>query len=377
MRKEKENKKRRKLLPAMLAVALAAVMIVPMGSGLAKADDEKNIGPFKMTVQKTSDEYGVFGQDLLELNEDKSGKYAEVAYYRIAVGEKDSSYDTYNWELIDALSDQDNQNLLKLALEGKQTSDGEDAYEVLAKNATEVILSGKVTPSAKAAFGTATDPLPAGLYLAVPVKAGDTTPVADEKNSGNVTVTTNEWVYTFEPMLYSMPTKVKEDGSRGTAFDFGPWIPNETTPTVDIITKARRDFNYGKIAIEKTLLTYETKDNPIFVYDVVAKKNGVTVYSNVVSMNFKEAGQQTVEVDKIPVGATVTVTEVYTGHSYDVTEGENPQDVIAATEISDENTAKFSNDYDHTFHGGGGIENRFTKEEGNAVNPVRSKDAWE
>ncbi len=374
MRKGNETKKRKKLLPAMLAVALAAVMIVPMGSGIAKADDEPNIGSFKVTVQDTSDDYGKFGEDLLETNADGSGKYAEVAYYRIAIGEKDSSYDTYNWELIDELSDQE--NLLTLALEGKQTSEGKDAYEVLAAEATKVILSGKITPSAKAAFGKNTDALPAGLYLAVPVKTGEA-PKADEENSGNVTVTTNEWVYTFAPMLYSIPTKVKEDGSRGTAFDFGPWIPNDTTTAVEIITKAGRDFNYGKIAIEKKLLTYETKDNPIFVYDVIAKKNGVTVYSNVVSMNFKEAGQQTVEVDKIPVGATVTVTEVYSGHSYEIKGGENPQDVTAALEISDENTAAFSNDYDHTFHGGGGIENRFTKEDGNAFEPVRSKDAWE
>ena len=44
--------------------------------------------------------------------------------------------------------------------------------------------------------------------------------------------------------------------------------------------------------------------------------NDEVVYSNVESITFTAAGQESVILDRIPAGAQVTVTEVYSGSSY-------------------------------------------------------------
>ena len=78
--------------------------------------------------------------------------------------------------------------------------------------------------------------------------------------------------------------------------------------------KAEREEQYGSLIIEKTLSSYnESLGSVDFVFQVEADKNGEAVRSTVERIRFNGAGTQSVVVDRIPVGAQVTVTEVYSG----------------------------------------------------------------
>ncbi|MBE6009157.1 MAG: hypothetical protein E7236_00660 [Lachnospiraceae bacterium] len=354
MRTRNEKLTKRRFLPVMLALILAAAVAVPMGSGLAFADeDEEKIGTLTVNVQNAQDEYGTFGEDL------NGGTYGDVAFYRVAKGIKSQTHDTWDWTLEKGFDSADMQSLLKDAEDGKRTEDGQDAYEALAAKALKAIVSddtGAYTPVDAASFGAKSPSLPAGIYLAVPRQAGDDgkSIVADEQ--GNATVTTDEYVYTFSPMMISVPSKEAKDGKIGSADDYGPWIMD-----VQMTTKAARKPAAGSISITKSLSTFETKKNAkaTFVFRIKAEKDGVPVYDDVVSIAFTDAGSQTRKIDGIPVGATVTVTEDYDGHSYKLTSDPSQTVTVAADEIRN---VKFTNDYDDTFHGGGGVENGFSKE---------------
>jgi hypothetical protein len=81
------------------------------------------------------------------------------------------------------------------------------------------------------------------------------------------------------------------------------------------------------------------------------------VYSDVVSMTFSGPGTQSLTLDRVPAGAEVTVTEVYSGAGYRLTSQESQTLTIS---LMEENIAEFVNDYDGTRRTGYGIDNDFT-----------------
>ena len=373
MRKGNETKKRRKLLPAMLAVALAAVMIAPMGSGVARAaegDGSGKTGVYSLTVNLSADK----AEYLSDLQAAKVG----LRFYQVASGEKNKSYDTYDWTLKEGVFDTDKiKDSFEKAQKQGDIATSNHEFLNMAIEAVGIVTAenSKATEFKTGEFTKAAE-LDPGIYLVVPV-IGDTIETDDDSN---ITVTTDEWIYTFNPMMISVPTKdPAEDGSRGTAYEYGEW------KDAVINAKVEREPALTNISIQKNLLTYETKDPATFVYTIDAEKNGEIVYSNVIAIHMNQAGLSEPRVVKgIPVGSTVRVKEVYTGASYDVKtadpelndDGKSVRDRIVKDEDGSINTFVFSNDYDHTFHGGGGIENRFEKPEGASsfdVNPVRSK----
>ena len=92
-------------------------------------------------------------------------------------------------------------------------------------------------------------------------------------------------------------------------------------------------------------------------------------------IRFNGAGTQSVVVDRIPVGAQVTVTEVYSGASY-TPEGEVVQKAtIVAQQLVDAGqavaaTVSFNNKYDDRLIPGTGVVNLFAppQEEGDDWN---------
>ncbi len=374
MRKEKENKKRRKLLPAMLAVALAAVMIVPMGSGLARAaeGDDKEPGTeaeYSLTVNLSSDQ-AEFVDDL---------KGTTLQFYQVASGEKNDSYDTYDWTLAAPFNTETIAASFETAQEQGDIDASSKAYESIAKEAVSIVAAPGSTAS-PAATGEFTKPaeLDPGIYLVVPVL--DT---IEQDEEDNIIVTTDEWIYTFNPMMISVPTKDSaEDGSRGTAYEYGPWIKE-----VVMNAKVSREPALGSIAVQKTIPTYEDKDPGTFVFSIVATKGknadgtDKVVYSDVVSITMDHPGTSDLRIieKKIPVKSKVVVKEIYAGPMYNV--AADPVEVEVATgEITEETTASiasFTNDYNGRHKGGGSIENRFTKGENswNAPEQVYSKPA--
>ena len=73
----------------------------------------------------------------------------------------------------------------------------------------------------------------------------------------------------------------------------------------------------GKMQIIKTLLDFVDDEAPTFVFSVEAVYKGKVVYSNVHSMSFDTYGTKTITIENLPVGAEVTVTEVYSGARYE------------------------------------------------------------
>lgn len=156
--------------------------------------------------------------------------------------------------------------------------------------------------------------------------------------------------YTFLPELITLPTKEAVDGEINTA-NPGGWLND-----VVVYLKPQVDDAKGPIRVTKKLLSYG-HDSPVtFVFRVQAFKNDKMVYEKVVSMDFTQAGSQSITLEDLPVGVLVTVEEIYSGASCKFVERIDPEDPTVHLEFPIEFT--FVNDFDNT-NKGHGILNRF------------------
>ena len=243
---------------------------------------------------------------------------------------------------------------LKLSEVDSDTSAQE--WEEKAKTASDLVK--EQTPEADAELtitgGTGTeDGLPTGMYL---VEAEE--------------VQSPEYTYTFSPFLLSLPNNYY--GSGGS----DDWVYDVTTGL-----KPDQEERLGDLEIEKTLTSYNaTVGGATFVFSVEAVKEDEVVYSDVVSVAFDRAGTRQILVEDIPAGSEVTVTEVYSGSSY-----ENTGAASQTVEILADGTAgspvqvSFTNTYDHGLNGGSGVVNHFdyTEEEGAREAGQSGSGTWE
>jgi hypothetical protein len=101
------------------------------------------------------------------------------------------------------------------------------------------------------------------------------------------------------------------------------------------------------------------------VFQIEATLNDEIVYSNVAAIPYEGRATGSVTLSKvIPVGAEVTVTEVYSGVTYRVAEGsQTVQNIILNNIEPDEegfsNIVSFRNEYDGTGRSGSSITNHF------------------
>ena len=116
----------------------------------------------------------------------------------------------------------------------------------------------------------------------------------------------------------------------------------------------------GELEIVKTLSRFAASETATFVFQIEGVKDGKTVYSNVTTLDFTGPGTKSVVVEGIPVGAQVTVTEVYSGARYKLTSEESQQTVILSPEVEGAPASvTFTNDYGDSGKGGHGILNTF------------------
>lgn len=364
MRQGIQNRKKHRALITLLAVALVAAVVFPVGGKLARAE-----GDYSLTVKGGSD----------AVMEDIKQADMRVDIYQIATGEKDAMYDTWHWTLTE--------NYLSLAENTSWIDDSgkiiddkvtNNEYAELANAATKLALEGKVEPvSQNASSGVASfSDLEAGLYVILPRDKAvtDDTDVIKDGDDIHTVINTDYWTYKFNPSITAIPSKQAKGGEPGvtpgeigTAADFGPWLDE-----IEVVLKPTVSEREGKIKIIKNLLHYETKNPVTFVFSVVATKDNKTVYDDVVSMSFGDdtldpktrtnPGSDERIIDGLPVGATVTVTEIYPEpndkNAYyklvdtAVPKGDEvlPNDIIEFT---------FTNDYNERYHGGGGAENQY------------------
>ena len=112
--------------------------------------------------------------------------------------------------------------------------------------------------------------------------------------------------------------------------------------------------------IVKTLNGYHADNPAVFVFSIEATLNGETVYSDVVMLEFTGAGTQSVLIEKLPIGAVVTVTECYSGAGYQLASAGTQTVTITADAP---NSVQFTNDYVGSPNGLRGIDNHFVFEE--------------
>lgn len=123
---------------------------------------------------------------------------------------------------------------------------------------------------------------------------------------------------------------------------------------------------YGRLNITKILQNYnETLGTTSFIFKIEAKeKDGTIVYSDYENMTFTKIGSNTITVDNIPAGTTVTVTEVYSGASYEIVGSSVATCVIVSDAAVKEGAGEaasvsFVNEYNGGNRGGYAINNHF------------------
>lgn len=203
------------------------------------------------------------------------------------------------------------------------------------------VMTKKEAGDTAAAKGTFTD-LPVGLYLVTP----------EETYNPNCTV-----LYTFTPYLTALPSS--DYTLTGAGSDEWKY---ETT----VGLKPSAEPQFGKLNITKDLRNFnETLGRTTFVFRIEGRdEHHVVQYEEVESMTFDSAGSNTITVDKIPAGLTVTVTEIYSGASYTIEGAAEDTALIwsdAAVSLLDQTEASvsFRNAYDGGNRGGYGVTNRF------------------
>lgn len=341
-----------RLVGSLTAFALAVGLIVaaPGMSGEAQAVnfDEK----CSLTIAPVGEE-SEYVDDISEAN-------VVVDIYKVADAVPVSGYDTYTYNFGGAYKE------LQDAYANANERPDNDTWKSMAQAAAKVVLgAGSTTELVKkgASINTKVDTAGCGLYLLI-ARGSDMedakeymTTVKTESGAENIATIANSkrYVYKFLPELISLPSKqvVDEAGNPvNTTAGNGDWIYN-----MGVTLKPERAPRFGSLEIVKGLTTYDQSTPAVFVFQVEAMLDGENVYSNVVTISFTEPGEQKVLIEKqIPVGARVTVTEVYSGASYEITSAQEQNATIDAVDVA---SVTFTNDHSTTTHGGGGVNNHF------------------
>lgn len=324
---------------AALALACALMAAAPGTSGSARAAELVDDHKCSLTVYAG-------GSDIAE---DVGKANVVVDLYKVAAVEPDV------YETSDTVPAEGPFEGLVI-----QTTADRAGWDQLEQRAAEIALKSETPPEPDvlgAEAGTKLEGLDAGFYLVVARGSDLTNYVTSVKrDNGEKWIATSaqseQYRYKFLPELVYVPGKdVVNEHLDLTA----PWNYD-----VKVTLKPQQEPRLDGIKIVKTLTEY--KGGPAtFVFSVEARIEGRLVFSDVVSIVFTKAGTKSLDVEGIPVGAEVTVTEVYSGASYKCTSDPTQKAVFSAEENV---TVEFTNGPVDVPRTGGSIKNAFTYTEG-------------
>ena len=236
------------------------------------------------------------------------------------------------------------------------------------------IVSG-AEPGKRISAGDDGKPLAAGMYLVVPHGA-DLSPaeycVRAEDESGEVHILTvakgSDREYTFQPQLLTLPILSGAEelydidiSESGEEFIFDARISfkyeYEEEPGGPEEPEEPEGPEVGSLKIIKTLRSHRVGDHASFLFSVDVRLDGILIRSNIYTLSFDAAGEQDLIIDDLPVGAEVTVAEVYSGASY-APVGPTEETVVIEAETEEE--VHFVNDYEESPREGDSLINRFT-----------------
>lgn len=322
------NKRLKQGSTFLLAVALTFPLLTLPG---AKAASAINTG------QKCSIEFDISGNssELLSAS-------IPVKLYKVA-----SVDESGNYTGIGAFSKLDLSSVSADNLDAAAATWAERAAEAkkLLKDDTE-----PTTTTLTQGRGTATG-LDTGLYLVDTPK-----------------VITPNYTYTFTPYLVSLPTNNYYSGN-GASDDWIYDLTKEHNSAVGL--KPEQHVRYGNLVINKELVDHNATfgDEATFVFQIDIKKPDGKKETRIEELTFDAAGSHSVTIEKIPAGSHVTVTEVYSGASYELASAKSQEtDIIANPEKETEVEFKpaevsFINKHDGRTNGGYGVKNNFKLDE--------------
>lgn len=346
------------ILAAVLALTLTAIP-----ARQARADD----------LDLTKDMYldVTVAEQAAELKE--AGLVVDL--YLVAEAKKMKNFDTYEF-------DASKTSFAGLANDVRNPDVSNDDWREIAQKAAKIVLEGSsVTPQLTGQprlddkSGGEIKLPSGGLYLVLPRASKDTDKTAYLKKQSDGSLATvvisKGMKYTFSPQLVAVPGKPQYDSNNSyivtnNTADSVPW-----SYTVRMTLKVAYEEQETELEIVKSIDTYETKDPATFVFDVEATFEGKKIYSNVETIVFDKPGMKVCKVKGLPVGAEVTVTEIYEGAVYELdttTTAKEQKITLAADTLA--NKVEFDNDYNNRYHGGGSVKNEFTKtttDKGNGV----------
>lgn len=356
----------KKWMLSFCALLMCALLLLPFaGTANAAIDLSKSVS---LTVKTTGD--AVMAEDLASVG-------VSVDAYRIATAEAVSGFDTYKFKA-DPL-------FVSLQSEMDDPDMNSDKWNSIAQKAADIILRGKAAKTIKdgdlnSKTGTTDKAIDLGnnpgLYVIMArgsdIKQDKPTnsvyPRYAQVNSAGKLVTianTQEYKYSFEPVLVALPNKtdeIKEGTTINTADNPDEWVYDPT-----IYLKPERLHKDGQLRIIKTFERFEIDHTVTSVFKLTAYSTyvGEGSSSNVVVPGFEgkkysivstteEGGSVT--VDGIPYGSTVVVTEVYAGHAYTFVSKVPETPLIIGDEIAE---VTFTNTYDDHNRHGGSVTNSF------------------
>ena len=321
------NKRLKQGSTFLLAVALTFPLLTLPG---AKAASAINTG------QKCSIEFDISGNssELLSAS-------IPVNLYKVA-----SVDESGNYTGIGAFSKLDLSSVSADNLDAAAATWAERAAEAkkLLKDDTEPTTTVTLTQGR----GTATR-LKTGLYLVDTPK-----------------VITPNYTYTFTPYLVSLPTNNYYNGKDAS----DNWIYNLTGSNA-VGLKTEQHVRYGNLVINKELVDHNATfgNNATFVFQIDITTLDNKKETRIEELTFNAAGSDSVTIEKIPAGSHVTVTEVYSGASYELASAKSQEtDIIANPEKETEVEFKpaevsFINKHDGRTNGGYGVKNNFKLDE--------------
>ena len=183
-------------------------------------------------------------------------------------------------------------------------------------------------------------------------------------------VTTPNYTYTFTPYLVSLPTNNYYSGN-GASDDWIYDLTKEHNSAVGL--KPEQHVRYGKLVINKELEDHNATfgDNATFVFQIDITTPDNKKETRIEELTFDAAGSHSVTIEKIPAGSHVTVTEVYSGASYELTSENGVTATIVANDEKESGqtgetaVVSFTNKHDGRTNGGYGVKNNFKLDKNN------------
>lgn len=361
------------IISLAVAICMSAVGVVSVRADSLNLDNEMSV---KVTVPANT---GV-AEQLAEAEKAGEGKLV-YDLYRIADVTNDGGFDL---DVLEAYTAYESDIEAAAEIVKDQTDEQAAAkWKVVAQELAAKVLGkagdpvNALNPDETAGYvglslGTEQTIADPGIYLLVARSSEDNATVVksvtqtgtntEETTEGKTTAVSslvtytviNNYTYTIQPQLISIPTTTTLNTTTGE------WVYKQ-----EIDLKLETAPATGSIEIDKTLTGYyDGAENATFVFqvDTYDPDDDTKLYSSeVYAMTFTEESTQSVTVEGLPIGATVKVSEIYSGTNYQCTV-DSPVTLVVTDDAENPEKASFTNESNGNRNGGGGVTNYFVYE---------------